>query len=157
MRRPKTEAIKIMIKTYDHEKVRKNDGTRRTCENCSQQCLATLYCEYCVRNYLKANFSNWTSGNDDIDNLIQTCQMETLEPDGIVEWIPYDNLQNIKYLTEGGFSKIYTADWINGCYEEWDSKEQKLTRIGTQYVVLKNLENVENANHSWLEEVCNLN
>src|ERR1051325_2424428 len=152
----KAEAIKLMSKAYDKNKVQNNDGTRRTCENCSQQCLATLYCEYCVRNYLKANFSNWTSGNDDIDNLIQTCQMEALIPSKIVEWIPYDNLQNIKYLTEGGFSKIYTASWINGSYWEWDSKKHKLIRQiegGVRYVILKRLENVENANHSWLEEV----
>jgi hypothetical protein len=28
-----------------------------------------LYCEFCVRNYLKVNFLNWTSKNNDIDNL----------------------------------------------------------------------------------------
>ena len=143
----KTEAIKRLNKLYDTDKVLENEGTRRTCKDCSQQCLATLYCEYCVRNYLKAKFSNWTSGNGDIDNLIQTCQMETIIPSKIVEWIPYDNLQNIKYLTEGGFSKIYTANWINGCYEEWDSKEQQLTRYEghVQCVILKRLDNVENA------------
>ena len=83
--------------------------------------------------------------------------MEALEPNRIVEWIPYNNLQNIKYLTEGGFSKIYTAGWIGGRYFEW--KEQQLIRqfkFGAQYVVLKRLENVENANKRWLEEVCNL-
>ena len=82
-----------------------------------------MFCEICVRNYLKANFSNWTSGNDNIDNLIQKCQIETLAPDMIVEWIPYNKLQNIKYLTEGECSKIYTADWIDGGYIEWNSKE----------------------------------
>jgi hypothetical protein len=55
-----------------------------------------------VRNYLKANFSNWTSGNDDIDNLIQKCQMKTLMPSNIIEWIPY----NIKYLTKGDSLKF---------------------------------------------------
>src|ERR1043166_9141968 len=94
-----------------------------------KECLATLYCELCVRNYLKANFSNWSSGNDYIDNLIKKCQMETLDPGGVIEWIPYNNLQNIKYLTEGGCSKIYTANWIDGGYYEWDSKEQRLKRI----------------------------
>src|ERR1051325_5400017 len=136
----KTEAMKLLNEDYDNNKVLNNEGTKRTCEICNQECLATLYCEYCVRNYLKANFSNWTSGNDDIDNILQTCQMETLSPDGIVEWIPYDNLQNIKYLTEGGYSKIYTAGWINGRYYEWDSKERKLTRQfegRAQLVVLK--------------------
>jgi len=117
----KTYAVRWLTKNYDRNKVNDNEGTRRICEICNQECLATLYCEYCVRNYLKANFTNWTSGNDDIDNLIQKCQMETLAPDGIIEWIPYSNLQEINYLTKGGFSEIYTTDWINGRYEEWNN------------------------------------
>jgi hypothetical protein len=152
----KFEAIRKINKIYDTDKIFYNEGTRRVCENCNQKCLATLYCEYCVRNYLKENFSNWTSGNDDIDNLIQECQMKTLEPDSIIEWIPYNNFENIKYLTKGGCSEIYTADWINGAFYEWDSKEQQLKRFGEQGIVLKRLENVKNANKSWFEEVCNL-
>ncbi|POG75403.1 kinase-like domain-containing protein [Rhizophagus irregularis DAOM 181602=DAOM 197198] len=148
----KTEAIKILNIDYDRNKVRNNEGTRRICENCNQECLATLYCEFCFRNYLKLKFSNWTSGNDNIDNLIQKCQMETYVPYKIIEWIPYDNLKDIKYLTKGGFSEIYTAIWIDGEYEEWNSKEKRLTRCGSMDVVLKSLENVESANQSWFEE-----
>ena len=147
----KTEAVRVLTKNYDRNKVIYNLGTKRICENCNQECLATLYCEYCVRNYLRENFSNWTSGNNDIDNLIQKCQIETLE------WIPYNNLKNIKYLTKGGCSEIYTAIWINGRYDEWDSKEQQLIRLGKDSVILKGLENVESANQSWFEEVCNQN
>ncbi|EXX58607.1 polo kinase CDC5 [Rhizophagus irregularis DAOM 197198w] len=148
----KTEAIKSITETYDRGKIHYNSGTKRICENCNQECLATLFCEYCVRNYLKAKFSNWMSGNDNIDNLIQKCQSETLLPSKIIEWIPYNNLQNIEYLTEGGFSKIYTAIWIDGYYIEWDSKKQQLKRFGEQEVILKKLENVENASNSWFEE-----
>ncbi|EXX74247.1 Cdc15p [Rhizophagus irregularis DAOM 197198w] len=155
----KIYGIRKLTKTYDRNKVILNSGTRRICENCNQECLATLYCEYCVRNYLKENFSNWTSGNDDIDNLIQKCQMESLNPQRIVEWIPYNNLKNINYLTKGGFSEIYTAGWINGYYEEWDSEKKtikRVKRLGIQnfvgYVALKKLENVESANQSWFEE-----
>jgi hypothetical protein len=150
----KTAAIRIRTKAYDLEKILYNSGTRSICENCKEECLATSFCEYCVRNYLKANFSNWTSGNNDIDNLIQKCQMETFDPSSIVEWIPYNNLENIEYLTKGGFAEIYTATWIDGHYYEWDSKKQQLTRFGSQYAVLKSLENVESANQSWFEEVC---
>ena len=82
--------------------------------------------------------------------------MEALMPQKVIECIPYDKLQNIKYLTEGGCSKIYTADWTGGGYDEWDSKKQQLIRFGSQRVVLKRLENVENANKRWLEEVRNL-
>src|SRR5688572_24055315 len=156
----KSEAIRLLTGLYDDSKIAFNVGTRRVCEDCQLECLATSFCEYCFRNYLKANFSNWTSGNDEIDNLIQKCQMETKRPSGVTEWIPYNNLQNIKYLTKGGCSEIYTADWIYGAYEEWDPKGQQLIRayeLGVQYVVLKRLENVESANRRWFEEVGNLN
>ena len=153
----KSEAIKILNKDFDFYKLVDNEGTKRICENCQYECLATLlYCEHCVRNYLKANFSKWTSGNSDVDNLIQKCQTETISPDKIVEWIPYNNLQNIKYLTKGGCSEIYTANWIDGSYHEWDSKEQQLKRLGAQMVVLKRLENVESASRNWFEEVCDI-
>ncbi len=151
----KSEVIKLLNIDYDNYKILDNEGTKRICENCQDECLATLYCEHCVRNYLKENFSNWTSGNCDIDNLIQKCQIETLKPDRIVEWIPYNNLQNIKYLTKGGCSEIYTASWIGGVYYEWDSKEKQLTRFGKHNVILKELENFKNANRNWFEEVCN--
>ena len=84
----KTDALRILNKTHDLNKITFNEGEKRICENCSKECLATLYCEYCVRNYLKANFSNWTSNNDEVDNLIRKCQMETLgpeSPDYIIE------------------------------------------------------------------------
>ena len=83
--------------------------------------------------------------------------MKTFKPDKIIEWIPYNDLQNVKYLTKGGCSELYTADWIDGCYEQWDYKEKQLKRSGTQTVVLKKLENVESANRSWFEEVFNFN
>ncbi|EXX57610.1 hypothetical protein RirG_205560 [Rhizophagus irregularis DAOM 197198w] len=91
--------------------------------------------------------------------------MKTLEPNVIIEWIPYNNLKNIKYLTKGGYSEIYTAEWTDGNFIEWDSTQQQLKRIGgpglVQNVVLKRLENVESANKRWFEEanshlnICN--
>ncbi len=125
----RTEAIRMLNEIYDRNKLIYNEGTKRICENCQLKCLATLYCEFCVRNYLKANFSNWTSGNDDIDDLIQKCQMETLAPNLIVEWIPYNNLQNVEYLTKGGCSEIYTADWVGGGYDIWDPKGKQIKRL----------------------------
>ena len=149
----KTEGIKELNKAYDYNKLIFNEGTKRICENCQDECLATLYCEICIQNYLKANFSKWTSGNNDIDNLIQKCQEKIYNPQLIIEWIPYNNLKNIKYLTKGGCSEIYTADWIGGQYYEWDNEAQQLKRLGTHEVILKRLVNVESANRSWLEEV----
>jgi hypothetical protein len=36
------------------------------------------------------------------------------------------------------------------------SKKKQLKRFGGHDVILKKLENVESANRSWFEEVCNL-
>ena len=149
----KTEAINILTKDHDYFKLLKNEGTKRLCENCSLECLGTLFCEHCVRTYLKNNFSNWTSGNNDIDDLIQKCQVEFVRLDYMIEWIPYNNLQNIKYMTKGGCSEIFSAIWIDGNYIEWNSKERQLKRFGSHKVILKTLENVESANRSWFDEV----
>ncbi|EXX60496.1 Ypk1p [Rhizophagus irregularis DAOM 197198w] len=138
----KSKIIEKLTRDYDYHKVLINKGKRRICENCQKECLATLYCEYCIRNYLETKFSNWTSGNNNLDDLIQKCQIKSIHPEMLIEWIPYNNLQNIKYLTEGGCSKIYTANWI----------EQQLIRYGTGHVILKKLENVESANRSWFDE-----
>jgi hypothetical protein len=150
----KSEAIERLYTSYDYAKVFNNEGKRRVCENCEKECLAISYCEYCIRNYLKTKFLNWTSGNNDIDNLIQKCQMESLAPDLIIEWISYNNLQNIEYLTKGGCSEIYTADWIDGNYNKWDITGKELKRFGTMKVILKKLMNVGSANRNWFDEVC---
>ncbi|POG82761.1 kinase-like domain-containing protein [Rhizophagus irregularis DAOM 181602=DAOM 197198] len=150
----KAETVRIITESYDYFRIIKNEGERRICENCQYECLATFYCEICIRNYLKAYFSNWTSGNDDIDNLIQNFQMETFAPTRIIEWIPYNNFRNIKYLTEDT-SEIYTAKWTDGPYDKWDSKKQQLKRFGMLRVILKKLENDEDANISWLEKANN--
>jgi len=41
----KTYAIRNITKDYDRSKILNNEGTKRICENCNQECLATLYCE----------------------------------------------------------------------------------------------------------------
>ncbi|GBC11239.1 kinase-like domain-containing protein [Rhizophagus irregularis DAOM 181602=DAOM 197198] len=148
----KSVLICLLNIKFDNDKVLFNRGTKRICENCNQECLAKSYCEYCIRNHLKKNFSNWASGNTNIDDLIQNCQIDSYAPYNIVEWISYDNLQNIKYLTEGGYSEIYTANWIDGAYHDWDNKKQRLKRYGMLKVILKKLENVESANRSWFDE-----
>jgi hypothetical protein len=46
---------------------------------------------------------------------------------------------------------------IYGHFNKWDPKTQQLERHGKEKVIVKRLENVENVNRSWFEEVCSLN
>src|SRR5437868_7490069 len=64
----KSEAVILLNENHDRYKILYNEGKKRVCENCKLECLATCYCEHCIRNYLKARFSDWTSGNNDIDD-----------------------------------------------------------------------------------------
>ena len=71
----KEKAIKILDRRHDYDKIISNEGAKRVCEVCNEECLAISYCEHCVRNYLSADFSNWSSGNNNIDILIRKCQL----------------------------------------------------------------------------------
>ena len=139
---------------FDYFKVLFNQGHSLKCENCNLNRLATFYCENCIRNYLVSKFLIWSSGNNDIDNLIKSYQINSIAPNMIIEWIPYENLENIEVLTKGGYDIcIYSAIWRNGHFSEWDSSKQKLKRAGSCKVILKYLENDDIANRNWFEEV----
>ncbi|CAB4422515.1 unnamed protein product [Rhizophagus irregularis] len=147
----KSEATRILNIRHDRDRILFiNNERKEICENCKLERLCAMYCENCIRIHLEANFSNWTSGNNDVDNLIQICQRKSIAPHMVVEWIPHNNLKNIKYLKKGGCSDVYTADWIDGRYIEWDFQQQELIRFGTHEVILKSLVNL--INRSWFEE-----
>ncbi|RIA92859.1 kinase-like domain-containing protein [Glomus cerebriforme] len=131
-------------------------SSKRICEYCQKECLAALYCEHCIRNYLKGNFINWTSGNEKIDYLIRKCQLESLTPNRIIEWIPYNKFSNIKYLTSSRYSEIFTANWIDGSYNKWNPEKQELRRYGTREVILKKSNNFKSVDQRYFFEEAKL-
>ena len=54
-----------------------------------------------------------------------------------MEWIPFDQFENVKYLTKGGFGSIYTATWIKGRIFDYDENKKEFIYLGSQLVVLK--------------------
>jgi hypothetical protein len=55
------------------------------------------WCKPCQINYLKKNFTNWTSKNEQIDKLIQEMQLKINDcRDIIFEWVPYNQFIKIK-------------------------------------------------------------
>ena len=70
------------------------------------------FCEWCISVHLQSLSNTWTSGNKIIDDFIHQCQILSSLPKHILEWIPFDQFENVKKLTEGGFSSIYTSGVI---------------------------------------------
>jgi hypothetical protein len=119
------------------------------CKECERY---IWWCKTCQINKLKQNFPNWTSGTEKIDNFIQETQLEiNTEYDIIVEWIPYDQFNNIKNMGKDSFFAVYSAIWKNDSLK-YSFKERKWIRENKD-VTLKCLSNSQNNISKFLNEV----
>ncbi|RIA97564.1 hypothetical protein C1645_813986 [Glomus cerebriforme] len=80
--------------------------------------------------HFQEDFDKCTSGNKDIDKLIQDIQLSGLS--NKFEWIPYDRFNDIKYIAEGGFAKVYSAIWIDGWIKKWKKESNNWERNGPE-------------------------
>ncbi|GBB83746.1 hypothetical protein RclHR1_10410006 [Rhizophagus clarus] len=124
-----------------------DDWTSYECKKCNHVCNAS---------YFQKNFENWTSGNDDINRLIQDTQLSVhyqYEILNALEWIPYNRFYDIKYIARGGFGKVYKANWIDGRIVRWDNENKNWERSGNKFVALKSLNNSSNATFEFMNEI----
>ena len=92
----------------------------------------------------------WTSGNKDIDECIKWFQLRTIKYERMIEWIPFDRLNNIKKIGQGGFSSVFSATWLDGI-----RKLDKNVKIREPFspVALKTLPDSKKNSHDFLKEV----
>ncbi|RGB41511.1 hypothetical protein C1646_810648 [Rhizophagus diaphanus] len=111
------------------------------CGVCNEPGTGEEWCQHCNAKRFEENFKNWSSGNKDIDELIQHSQLNAVYRFKCLEWIPYEKFQNVTYITRGGFGKIYSAEWPEGYIGYWDIENQKWLRYTEEKVALKSLDN----------------
>uniref|UniRef100_U9TKZ1 Protein kinase domain-containing protein n=1 Tax=Rhizophagus irregularis (strain DAOM 181602 / DAOM 197198 / MUCL 43194) TaxID=747089 RepID=U9TKZ1_RHIID len=110
------------------------------CEKCGKrytngQDMNFKWCTSCQINYLEKNFTNWSSGNEEIDGLIQKMQLKIDSMfDKVFEWIPYNQFSNIDEVEEGEFSAIWKDGPLIFDYDkkEWIRKSDK--KVGLKYL-----------------------
>src|ERR1044072_610905 len=115
------EIDNTIVYMEDLEKRKKVYGI---CGECNEAGTGMRWCQPCNAKRFKENFKNWTSGNKDIDELIQYSQLNATSFGSYLEWIPFGNFQNVSYITRGGFGKIYSAIWPEGYIKYWDIEDQ---------------------------------
>ncbi|GBC02588.1 hypothetical protein RclHR1_00470018 [Rhizophagus clarus] len=141
---PDTKNYIIVYRYEQCEKCGKQYGGR--CKKCGEQHAGYLETEYewcrsCQINYLKENFVNWTSKNDEIDKYIQEMQLNVNHHNDIVfEWIPYNQFGNIKEIKKDEFTVIFSAIWENGPLKY---KKNEMIRESDKNVVLKYVHNID--------------
>ncbi|RIB06257.1 hypothetical protein C2G38_2116507, partial [Gigaspora rosea] len=82
-----------------------------SCTICKKNKPHIAWCQECGTKYFKDNFDNWTSGNQKIDEIIKETQMNSKFAIDFVEWIPYEQFEQIEKIKKGGFGIIYSAVW----------------------------------------------
>ena len=135
------------------ENLKKREEAYGICGECNEPGTGECWCQPCNAKRLKENFNNWTSGNKDVDELIQHSQLNAVHHRNCIEWIPFENFQNITYIAKGGFGKIYSAEWPEGFIFWWDIKNQEWARKSNRQVALKSLDNSLNISADFFNEV----
>jgi hypothetical protein len=132
-----------------------------TCKECYQPNFNSNWCRLCDIKNLQKDFSKWTSGNSIVDKFIQEHQLETSDRLKMLYWIPYEKFADIEYLTEGGFSKIYKAEWKGGIISDHQGigltnnyRNGKWSNA-SKGVILKVLNNSQNITTIFLQEIAN--
>jgi len=64
------------------------------CPECGKE--INRYCKPCNSEHFRDSFAQWTSGDSNIDELIQNSQLNAVGAHQIIEWIEYSNLENIE-------------------------------------------------------------
>ena len=128
-------------------------GKPKECNKCKSVRYSDRFCEGCISLQLKSLFTTWTSGNNIVDNFIQQCQMKSSLPRHILEWIPFEQFDDITKLTEGGFSSIFTAIWTRGEIVDYDENKKEFSYFGRQLIVLKSLNDSSNPGKAFFDEV----
>jgi hypothetical protein len=154
------EQESLIDELIPNEELRKRYNKYRLCEECRQPNTGDFWCQSCNSKHFQQDFNKWTSGNKEIDEFIQTFQLNATCRQEVLEWIPYEKFENIKYLAKGGFGIVHKAKWIDGYIEYWDISQNKWHRWTNKWtdegVVLKCLNNSQNLTMDFLQEVCNL-
>ena len=150
-----TEEQKLLInKLIPNEELNQRYTYYGLCKGCKQPNTGYYWCQPCNSKRFQQNFKNWTSGNSDVDKLIQESQLNAKNAFEKLEWIEYDKFENIEYITKGGFGKVYKANWKDGCIASWNYETNQWDRYKTnRTVALKCLNNSKDISLEFLNEV----
>ncbi|EXX52284.1 Cmk1p [Rhizophagus irregularis DAOM 197198w] len=121
----------------------------------------TLWCKECVPRHI---IEGWTSENHDIDEFIKDTIYNAKYDKNVdnhplfLEWVPFDRFENIKQIGEGGFSKVYSATWIDGKakYIKQDDGTWKKGEPKPMTIALKKLNDSQNISAEYLKETKTL-
>ncbi|EXX61550.1 kinase-like domain-containing protein [Rhizophagus irregularis DAOM 181602=DAOM 197198] len=127
----------------------------KVCSYCNKPINEELWCNECDPHYM---IEGWTSENSKVDKFIKDSIYNARSIDGnpiFLEWVLYNRFVDIKLISEGGFSKVYSATWLDGKseYEELNNGSWKKLDSKPMKVALKKLNGSQNISDKYLNEL----
>ncbi|RHZ85016.1 hypothetical protein Glove_73g38 [Diversispora epigaea] len=117
------------------------------------------YCNSCTKEHFSQEFGTWSSGNDEIDKFIQESQTSNYQRFDRykLQWMPYDNFEDIRHIADGGYGSVYSAILKNGIKWDWNYNKQdwEYQHVGDKFA-LKEINDSRNDISKFLKEVKNL-
>ncbi|CAG8785341.1 43522_t:CDS:2 [Gigaspora margarita] len=123
-----------------------------TCVGCERTLNINSWCQ-CQNERSVQKFNTWTSNDIKMDNIIQLTQRCAQKSMNSLEWIPFDDLDFVKFKSRGSFSTIYSAKWMDGPRNRWDKDDTDWVRNGPMECALKRIENSQSLSTEYLDNV----
>ncbi|RGB36869.1 kinase-like domain-containing protein [Rhizophagus diaphanus] len=131
------------------------DYNKSLCIKCQALSYFFDWCEGCKLNHFQLNYGEFSSGNDEIDMILENNYCKSRSPGELIEWIPYDEFTNIVHTADDKNNalwlkgcicnwdkELYGAIWLNGCVCYWNSNNPNWDRIKNLKVILVNSEDL---------------
>ncbi len=99
----------ILNNEEDFKNLKESYKNYGLCEECQQPNTEIYLCQPCAFRYSQQNPEKRISGNPKIDQFIRRLQSDGKQ----LEWIPYEQFTDIEHIANGGFGKVYKAEWEN--------------------------------------------
>ncbi|RIB17986.1 kinase-like domain-containing protein [Gigaspora rosea] len=123
------------------------------CPDCDRPRKSYGWCPKCESRCMEKNFPFWTSGNNELDKIIQFSQISAVQTCDYLEFIKFEDIEFNNLIAKGGFSKVYKGVWIDGPRWNWDEIGDIWCRSGPIEVALKELNNSQILSHEFLEQL----
>jgi serine/threonine protein kinase len=94
----------------------------------------------------------------EIDEFIRDTQRNAKSYTSYLEWIPFEDFEDVKQIAKGGFGTVYHSWWKTGERID-DALDEHLTPYKRERsekipVALKRLNNSQSVSSEFLDEVC---